>query len=61
MFFRRKPLSLASLDERLSVVEMALEIRRSETPPKPVAQSGPLDAALAKLQRAIRNDTPGRS
>lgn len=54
MFFRRKPLTLASLDERLSVVELALQIRREEqTQPK---AGTPLELALAKLGRAIRRD-----
>lgn len=55
MFFRRKPVTLASLDARLSVVELALEIRREETPIATLAS--PLEAALAKLQRAITGDT----
>ncbi len=53
MFFRRKPVTLASLDERLSAVEIALQLREEPPLSRP---SGPLDAALAKLQTAILRD-----
>jgi hypothetical protein len=53
MFFRRKPVTLANLDQRLSVVELALELRREE---QPMTDIGPLESALAKLQRAITRD-----
>lgn len=53
MFFRRKSVTLASLDERLSLVELALQIRREETPPKAEIASHSLNAALARLQMAI--------
>jgi hypothetical protein len=54
MFFRRKSLSLQSLDERLSVVELALQIRREEAAPPTIGK--PLELALASLGRAIRQD-----
>lgn len=54
MFFRRKPVTLASLDERLSVVETALQIRREEASEVPTS---PLEAALARLQRAIASES----
>jgi len=54
MFFRRKSLSLQSLDERLSVVELALQIRKEEAAQPKV--DGPLEHALASLGRAIRQD-----
>jgi hypothetical protein len=53
MFFRRTPVTLANLDARLSVVELALQIEREA---KPVSHGGPLEAALAKLQSAITNE-----
>lgn len=56
MFFRRKPVTLASLDARLSVVELALEISREKSCVAPVKHGGPLEAALARLQRAIHRD-----
>ena len=53
MFFRRKSVTLASLDERLSLVEIVLQIRREEMPPP---GSKPLHIALARLQLAITKD-----
>jgi hypothetical protein len=53
MFFRRKVVTLASLDERLSLVEIALQIRREEPPPP---SSGRLQIALARLQSAMLRD-----
>lgn len=55
MFFRRKPLTLESLDQRLSVVELALEIRRQ---PNALTRSSPLETALANLRRAIDGEKP---
>jgi hypothetical protein len=54
MFFRRKPLTLASLDERLSRVELLLELRKEATAEAPLP--GPLGAALASLQSAITRE-----
>lgn len=53
MFFRRKPVTLASLNDRLSVVEVALDLHRGD---QPMMRTGPLETALAKLQFAIIRD-----
>jgi hypothetical protein len=56
MFFRRKPPTLASLDERITIIEVALGIRRDGSPPRPAPVSGRLDAALIKLQQSVHQD-----
>ena len=62
MFFRRKSVTLASLDERLSVVEIALQICKEDTAPSLVRRpSGALETALARLQRAMTRDAAKRS
>lgn len=64
MFFRRKPLTLESLDARLSAVELALEIRRDtllvQTPLRD-SLGGSLHAALGRLGAAIARDEATRS
>jgi hypothetical protein len=61
MFFRRKSVTLASLDERLSVVEIALQIRSEEAPLGLVSRPSTLEQALANLHRAITRDQAARN
>ena len=62
MFFRRKSVTLASLDERLSVVEIALQIHREDTSLNKINRArGPLEGALARLQQSIVRDAAAKA
>jgi len=60
MFFRRKSLTLEGIDERLSVVEIALGITRTDMPREPPELSNGLRAALASYRKALRRDLAKR-
>ncbi len=61
MFFRRKPLTLESIDERLSVVEIALGITRTDAPHQTPELNNGLRAALASYGKALRRDLAKRA
>lgn len=57
MFFRRKTVTLESLADRLTVLEMALGIYRGEPPKRvPDGTGGQLGKALADLGKAVARE-----